>query len=61
VLEAVTLRCPYCGESFSTGIDVSVDAQGYVEDCAVCCRPIVIEVEAVDGQLRSVRTRREQD
>ena len=40
--------CPYCGEHIDILIDPSVDAQTYVEDCQVCCRPITMRV-AVDG------------
>jgi hypothetical protein len=40
------VRCPYCGET----IDIAVDAGGqehqeYVEDCSVCCRPIVLSMD----------------
>ena len=36
--------CPYCGERISIAIDGGADAQRYIEDCEVCCRPIVFEV-----------------
>ena len=35
-------QCPYCGEALVAEIDPSVPRQRYVEDCAVCCQPIVI-------------------
>jgi hypothetical protein len=55
--EFVQLACPYCGESFEAGVDVSAGAQRYVEDCPVCCRPIEMTVLVDDdGQLRDVRT-----
>ena len=41
-------RCPYCGERISVLIDHSAAAQDYIEDCEVCCRPIVLAVQ-VDG------------
>ncbi len=41
------IGCPYCGESISILVDDSVPEQNYVEDCQVCCRPIVLDV-AVD-------------
>jgi len=57
MLELVTIDCPYCGESFSTQVDLSAGTQSYVEDCAVCCRPIEIAVEVGDdGELVAVRT-----
>ena len=34
--------CPYCGETISMLLDLSVGEQNYVEDCEVCCRPIEI-------------------
>ena len=37
-------HCPYCGEEIEIVVDGSVDHQQYVEDCSVCCRPIVFEV-----------------
>ena len=41
-LQEVSRSCPYCGESIDLLIDGSVAEQVYVEDCFVCCRPIVI-------------------
>lgn len=38
------INCPYCGEAFETTIDCSVDEQEYIEDCYVCCRPIIFQV-----------------
>ena len=40
----VRVACPYCGERISIAIDAGADAQRYIEDCEVCCRPIVFEV-----------------
>ena len=35
------LTCPHCGEPLETFVDPGGGAhQEYVEDCAVCCRPI---------------------
>ena len=46
LLETVKVDCPYCGEPFETVIDCSLgeDRQEYIEDCYVCCRPIVFSV-----------------
>jgi hypothetical protein len=58
----VTLHCPYCGESFDSRVDLSEGDASYTEDCAVCCRPIVVSVSVEDDEtLGDVRTRREQD
>nr|WP_237444375.1 CPXCG motif-containing cysteine-rich protein [Sinobacterium norvegicum] len=37
--------CPYCGEKISLLIDCSQVPQSYIEDCQVCCKPIVISVQ----------------
>ena len=39
-----SISCPYCGETISVLIDDSLPEQQYIEDCQVCCRPIVIDV-----------------
>lgn len=57
-----TVQCPYCGESFETNVDPSGGSQEYVEDCHVCCRPIVFSLAVdADGLLVNLETRREQD
>ena len=43
-LRAVSIRCPYCGESIRVEIDCSAGDQSYIEDCQVCCRPIEFAV-----------------
>jgi len=50
LLRSVVVHCPYCGEPLDIDVDCSVDAQNYIEDCQVCCRPIVMDVGVdVDG------------
>jgi hypothetical protein len=47
--------CPYCGELADTYPDLGGgERQSYVEDCAVCCRPIrfVVEWSEADGAYR---------
>lgn len=40
----VRVACPYCGERIRILIDAGADEQRYIEDCEVCCRPIMFEV-----------------
>ncbi|MBN8483038.1 MAG: CPXCG motif-containing cysteine-rich protein [Xanthomonadales bacterium] len=62
MIEFVVIHCPYCGESFETSVDVSAGAQAYVEDCAVCCRPIEVRVRIDDdGGLAGVSTASDRD
>jgi hypothetical protein len=49
-----TVTCPYCWESIEITLDLSVEEQQQVEDCSVCCRPIVIRYHTVDGELTSL-------
>ena len=62
MLRQEQVTCPYCGETFETGVDTSAGAQEYIEDCQVCCRPIVFQIE-VDhaGDLCGVRVKRDDD
>lgn len=41
--EQVESYCPYCGEPILLLVDWSVERQEYIEDCEVCCRPMVVE------------------
>jgi hypothetical protein len=46
------IDCPCCGENIELVIDCSVSHQEYVEDCSVCCRPIIVSVECTpDGAI----------
>jgi hypothetical protein len=57
-----SVQCPYCGETFETEIDASGGSQEYVEDCYVCCKPIVFRIEiGADGEPVTIETRREND
>jgi predicted metal-dependent hydrolase len=53
--------CPYCGERVAVHVEpTGMSLEQYVEDCPVCCRPWVVNVErAADGP--TVRLAREDD
>jgi hypothetical protein len=36
--------CPHCLQRVSTIVDLSQHNQEYIEDCEVCCNPLVIQV-----------------
>lgn len=42
--------CPHCGEPVELLIDSTLPSQRYVEDCEVCCRPMVVTVDATADQ-----------
>lgn len=52
--ELVATYCPYCGESIQLLIDCSVPAQEYIEDCQVCCRPILISANVDEAGIPQV-------
>jgi len=58
-LEAVDILCPYCGESISVLVDCSEAQQQYVEDCQVCCNPMLVSVSVDDTGVPMVDADRE--
>ncbi|MCH1521871.1 MAG: CPXCG motif-containing cysteine-rich protein, partial [Arenicellales bacterium] len=40
-LEEHLVECPYCGEAFTALVEPSEHEAEYIEDCEVCCQPIV--------------------
>ena len=61
LLQSSTIQCPYCGEEIEILVDCSVQNQEYIEDCDVCCRPIVISAEVAEGELESLDVRTEDE
>jgi hypothetical protein len=50
MIEEHAATCPYCGEPIVLELDLSGGSQVYIEDCAVCCRPMRVAVQvAPDG------------
>ncbi|SFM12675.1 CPXCG motif-containing cysteine-rich protein [Marinobacter zhejiangensis] len=60
-LETTTIQCPYCWESFVITVDPSEVEQRYVEDCQVCCQPIVISASFDAQGTLTVLASREND
>ncbi len=54
------IQCPWCWECITLLIDPSVAEQEYVEDCRVCCRPILLTVQC-HGDTPDIRAEREND
>jgi hypothetical protein len=62
MIETVSIHCPYCGESYETTVDLSAGSQRYIEDCAVCCRPIEIALHVGDDdELLDISTATDRD
>lgn len=60
-LSEQVVGCPYCGEPITLLIDPSVPSQSYIEDCEVCCRPIVVSVSVLEEDVIAVEVRQEDD
>ena len=45
-------NCPYCGKNISMLVDTSVSPQQYIEDCEVCCCPIVLEFSIENQNIK---------
>ena len=55
MIEETIVHCPACGEPVALEIDTTAgDEQEYVEDCAVCCRPMEVFVRCRPGELLSI-------
>ena len=54
------IQCPYCWELITVLVDPSLAEQEYVEDCQVCCRPILLHVHCQEEHIE-VRPKREND
>ena len=48
------IACPHCGELFPLLVDTSQREQSMVEDCSVCCRPIVLTIRCQPGEIIDV-------
>ena len=54
MIQFETITCPYCWEAIEITLDLSVDEQQQIEDCSVCCRPILVRYRAEDGALAAL-------
>jgi len=51
LLQDLDATCPHCGETINLTLDISVPEQSYIEDCQVCCRPMMVSYSALDGEV----------
>ena len=58
--EALSIQCPYCGETLVIEPEPSDETIEYVDDCHVCCQPIVMTVSySEDGSEVSAKRENE--
>jgi hypothetical protein len=56
-----TISCPYCGEEINVLIEPLEEEQEYIEDCQVCCRPIVFHISLQSDGSYTVSVHSEND
>jgi len=61
LLSEYSISCPYCGELIDVLIDCSEAEQEYIEDCQVCCRPILFTVNLSNSGELIVSVRNENE
>lgn len=50
-LHNVEIQCPTCGEIIEIEVEPMSDPQSYIQDCSVCCRPILLDIAMQDDEL----------
>lgn len=60
VTENMEVECPYCGESQFINVELITEHQSYIEDCQVCCKPMVLNIE-VDYETEQVHVYAQQE
>lgn len=60
-LDSVLVQCPYCWETLDISVDPSVEDQEYVEDCHVCCQPMLVHVVIDENLTPTVTVRAENE
>jgi hypothetical protein len=58
--EFASVACPYCWQATDVHLGLLDGAAEFVEDCEVCCRPMVLRVEGVGDDVE-VTAEREAD
>jgi hypothetical protein len=59
--DPVEINCPYCGEQIDIQVDVAGVDEEYVQDCSVCCRPMLLHVTRDADGAPAVTAARESD
>ncbi|MBS98281.1 MAG: CPXCG motif-containing cysteine-rich protein [Oceanospirillaceae bacterium] len=57
--ENVEVGCPWCSELISLRVECIEPEQEYIEDCPVCCAPMLVRVEVPPEGFVQVDVERE--
>lgn len=54
-LQEILIQCPQCGEDYAIQVETAQPGcVELVEDCAVCCRPALVQITTKSGEVISV-------
>lgn len=59
-LSEVRTECPYCWEPLTLLVEAGDFGVDYIEDCQVCCRPMIVTA-VLDGDGEPAVTLRRED
>lgn len=48
LVASVDYQCPYCWQTLSTDVDLTLGEQAWIEDCQHCCHPVALRAEVTD-------------
>jgi hypothetical protein len=52
--ESRDATCPHCWETINLTLDLSIPEQSYIEDCPVCCKPMIVSYSTADGEITAL-------
>jgi len=55
LIEGHDATCPHCWETIELTLNPSAPEQSSLEDCPVCCKPMLVSFVAVDGEVAERR------
>jgi phage FluMu protein Com len=62
VSEYTEIQCPHCGELQDINIELLQEQQSYIEDCQICCKPMVLNIQIdYDTQQVQIYAQRENE
>ncbi|UJF18292.1 CPXCG motif-containing cysteine-rich protein [Vibrio sp. SS-MA-C1-2] len=56
-----TIYCPYCNEEQTVVVDSSDIGNEYIEDCQICCKPIVFSINIDEQEQVCISVRDENE
>lgn len=59
LLTLTVITCPYCWELVELQVDETLLPSSYVEDCNVCCQPILIHLSLSSSTGTTAQVERE--